>query len=114
MCTEFKIKIRIHYPTIKLLVEPLVGSLVPTIRNKTLEKTTTNLAYYRQREFSKMCRNFILIKFSPNCVLIGMLGSLVIILLVYLHTGNYALGLVLDPYVALDENPVGNYFFFIF
>ena len=42
-----------------------------------------------------------------------MLGSLVIISLVYLHTGNYALGLVLDPYVALDENPVGNYFFFL-
>ena len=43
-----------------------------------------------------------------------MLGSLVIILLVYLHTGNYALGLVLDPYVALDENPVGNYFLLFF
>ena len=36
-----------------------------------------------------------------------MLGSCVIISLVYWHTANYAFGLVLDPYVALDKNSVG-------
>ena len=83
------------------------------IRNKTLEKTTTNPAYYTPGKFSKTCHNFILIKFSPNYVFLCLLGSCDITLLVNWHSGNYAFGLVHDPYVALDGTPVGNYFFFI-
>ena len=43
-----------------------------------------------------------------------MLGSRVIILFAQWHSGNYAAYMVLVLYVALDGNPVGNYFFFIF
>ena len=43
-----------------------------------------------------------------------MLGSCVIILFAQWHSGNYASYMVLVPYVALDGNPVGNYFFLFF
>ena len=93
-------------------MQKVLASIV-YIRNKTLEKTTTNPAYYTPGKFSKTCHNFILIKFSPNYVFLWLLGSCDIISLVNWHSGNYAFGLVHDPYVALDGTPVGNYFFFI-
>ena len=48
--------------------------------------------------------------FAELCLFL-FLGSCAIILLVNWHTGNYAFGLVHDPCVALDGNPVGNYSF---
>ena len=42
--------------------------------------------------------------------MIWILGSCVIISLVYWHIGNYACHMVLVLYGAFDRYPVGNYF----